>query len=93
MSRPAVTIGQDKPVTDAVSLMIEKKVKRLPVVDAAGRLVGILSRVEVFRTSMRESPDWKAFQRAEITVENLRSISDIMRRDTPRFLPTPRSRK
>lgn len=87
MTRPAVTIEQDKSVTDAVKLMIEKKVKRLPVVDAAGRLVGILSRVDVFRTSMRESPDWKAFQEQQIIVENLRSVSDIMRRDIPTVFP------
>ncbi len=87
MTRPAVTIEQDKPVTEAVQLMLEKKVKRLPVVDAAGRLAGILSRVDVFRTSMRESPDWKAFQAQEIRVENLRSVADIMRRDTPTVLP------
>jgi CBS domain-containing protein len=87
MSQPAVTIEQDKPVTDAVNLMIEKKVKRLPVVDEAGKLVGILSRVDVFRTSMRESPDWKAFQKQSIAVENLRFVSDIMRRDTPTVTP------
>ena len=87
MTRPAVTIEQDKSVTEAVQLMLEKKVKRLPVVDAAGRLVGILSRVDVFRTSMRESPDWKAFQAQQIMVENLRSVADIMRRDTPTVLP------
>ena len=87
MSRPAVTIGQDKLVTDAVKLMIEKEVKRLPVVDEAGKLVGILSRVDVFRTSMRESPDWKNFQEQQIIVENLRSVSDIMRRDTSTVSP------
>lgn len=87
MSRPAVTIAQDKPVTDAVRLMIEKKVKRLPVVDAAGRLAGILSRVDIFRTSMRESPDWKAFQRQTIAVENLRFVSNLMRRDIPTVSP------
>ena len=67
--------------------MLEKEVKRLPVVDEAGRLVGILSRVDVFRTSMRESPDWKAFQKQSIIVENLRFVSDIMRRDTPTVSP------
>jgi CBS domain-containing protein len=87
MSRPAVTITQDSLVTDAVGLMLGKKVKRLPVVDAAGRLVGILSRVDVFRTSRRESPDWKAFQEQQIIVKNLRSVADIMRRDTPTVSP------
>jgi len=87
MSRPAVAIEQDKSVTDAINLMIEKKVKRLPVVDEVGKLVGILSRVDVFRTSMRESPDWKAFQKQSIAVENLRFVSDIMRLDTPTVTP------
>lgn len=82
MTQPPVTIEQDKLVTEAVNLMLKKEVKRLPVVDETGRLVGILSRVDVFRTSMRESPDWKAFQEQRIIVENLRFVSDIMRRDT-----------
>lgn len=87
MTQPAVTIEQDKLVTEAVNLMLTKKVKRLPVVDAAGILVGILSRVDVFRSIMRESPDWKAFQEQSIAVENLRFVSDIMRRDTLTVFP------
>lgn len=87
MTQSPVTIRQDSLVTEAVDLMLRKGVKRLPVIDAAGKLVGILSRVDVFRTSMRESPDWKAFQEQQIGVENLRTVADIMRRDTPTVLP------
>lgn len=87
MSRPAVVIEQDRLVTDAVELMLEKGVKRLPVVDATGRLVGILSRVDIFHTILRECPDWRAFQKRSISVENLRIVSDIMRRDTATVLP------
>jgi CBS domain-containing protein len=87
MTRPAVTIEQDKMVTEAVDLMLRKKVKRLPVVDAAGKLVGMLSRVDVFHTVMRKCPDWRAFQRQNVLVEGLRSVSDIMRRDTATVLP------
>ncbi len=87
MTRPPVTIRQDSLVTEAVDLMLHKGVKRLPVIDEAGKLVGILSRVDVFRTSMRESPDWQAFQEQQIVVENLRSVADIMRRDTPTVFP------
>jgi CBS domain-containing protein len=81
MTRPAVTIGQDKLVTEAVQLMLKKQVKRLPVVDDNGKLVGNISRVDVFHTILRECPDWQAFQKHAITVENLRSVSDIMRRN------------
>jgi CBS domain-containing protein len=87
MTHPAVTIAQDQMVTDAVKLMLNRSVKRLPVVDAAGKLVGILSRVDVFHTIIRECPDWKAFQGQSIQVGNLRFVSDIMRRDTSTVLP------
>jgi CBS domain-containing protein len=86
MTRPAVTIEQDQLVTDAVDLMLKKQVKRLPVVDASGRLVGILSRLDVFHTILRECPDWHAFQKQEIAVD-LHFVSDIMRRDTVTVLP------
>lgn len=86
MKRPAVTIEQDKLVTDAVNLMLKKQVKRLPVTDADGKLVGILSRVDVFHTILRECPDWRAFQKQQIAVD-LRFVSDIMRRDTTTVLP------
>ena len=86
MTQPAVTIEQDKWITDAVNLMLKKQVKRLPVVDTDGRLVGILSRVDVFHTILRECPDWRAFQKQEIAVD-LRFVSDIMRRDTSIVFP------
>jgi CBS domain-containing protein len=86
MTKPAVMIEQDKLVTDAVNLMLKKQVKRLPVIDADGRLVGILSRLDVFHTILRECPDWQAFQKQEIAV-NLRFVSDIMRRDTATVSP------
>jgi CBS domain-containing protein len=87
MTRPAVLIDQDKWATDAVNLMLKKKVKRLPAVDAEGRLVGVLSRVDVFHTILRECPDWQAFQKQKIAVGNLRFVSDIMRRDTSTVFP------
>jgi CBS domain-containing protein len=87
MTRPAIVIEQDKPVTDAVKLMLEKGVKRLPVIDAAGRLAGILSRVDIFHAIIRECPDWRAFQERNMLVENLRCVSDVMRRDTTTVLP------
>ncbi len=86
MTKPPVAIRQDALVTEAVTLMLRKGVKRLPVVDEAGKLVGILSRVDVFHVSLRECPDWQAFKRQEIAV-NLRSVADIMRRDALTVLP------
>jgi len=47
MTSPAVTIAPQATVTDAARLMHTRKVKRLPVVDEDGRLVGIVSRVDL----------------------------------------------
>lgn len=50
MSTPAVTIGPDADVSEAASLMIDRHINRLPVVDAAGNLIGIVSRTDIVRT-------------------------------------------
>jgi len=47
MTSPAVTIGPDEPVQHAAFLMYDRAVSRLPVVDEAGHLVGIVSQVDV----------------------------------------------
>lgn len=47
MTSPAITIGPDATVTEAARIMHSRKVKRLPVIDADGRLVGIVSRVDL----------------------------------------------
>ena len=47
MTSPAVTIGQDDTVEHAAKLMYDRNVKRLPVVDQGGRLVGIISRSDI----------------------------------------------
>jgi CBS domain-containing protein len=47
MTSPAVTIGPDETVEHAAWLMYDRKVKRLPVVDRAGRPIGIISRSDV----------------------------------------------
>jgi CBS domain-containing protein len=87
MTSPAITIGQDQFVKDAVDLMLSKHVKRLPVVDSSGKLTGMLSRLDIFRTVMQEAPDWNVFKQQNIIVGEVRTVSDIMRRDTHAVLP------
>jgi CBS domain-containing protein len=55
MTKPPVTIGPNEPVTHAARLMYARRVKRLPVVDDSGRLVGIVSRADVL--SVYSRPD------------------------------------
>lgn len=78
---PAVCIEENQSLTKAVHLMLEKGLKRLPVTNETGKLTGILSRMDIFRTITRHSPDWAAFRSQDIPVGNLKYVSDIMRRD------------
>jgi CBS domain-containing protein len=55
MTSPPVTIGPDEPVQHAAFLMYDRAVERLPVVDEAGRTVGIVSQVDVL--SIFSRPD------------------------------------
>ena len=55
MTRPAVTIGPDEPVSHAARLMYNKRVKRLPVVSEDGTLIGIVTRSDVL--SVYRRPD------------------------------------
>jgi CBS domain-containing protein len=87
MTRPAVMITGDRPLVDAVDLMLAKRIKRLPVVDANRRLSGMLSRLDIFRTVMREAPDWNAFQAQKIEVKRLKCVGDITRRDIQTVRP------
>jgi CBS domain-containing protein len=55
MSKPAVTITPEASVAEAARLMYTRRVKRLPVVDEADHLVGIVSRVDLL--SVYSRPD------------------------------------
>jgi CBS domain-containing protein len=49
MSIDPVTIGADEPAQSAERLMAERRVSGLPVVDRAGRLVGVVSQTDLVR--------------------------------------------
>ncbi len=53
MSTPAVTVRPDTPLVEAARRMDDERVKRLPVVDDRGRLVGIVSRSDLLRVYLR----------------------------------------
>jgi len=54
MTAPAVTIRPEASVADAASLMLDRNVNRLPVVDAGKRLVGIVTRADLVRAFARD---------------------------------------
>lgn len=44
MTSPVITVPVDAPIETAIQLMITHKIKRIPVVDAQGQLVGLVGR-------------------------------------------------
>jgi CBS domain-containing protein len=56
MTAPAITIHPDAPIPRAYQLMHTHHVKRLPVVDADGKLIGIVSRRDLLSVFLRPDP-------------------------------------
>jgi acetoin utilization protein AcuB len=51
MSHSPVTIGADTPITEALKVMRQNSVRRLPVLDPEGRLLGIVSEKDLLYAS------------------------------------------
>ncbi len=51
MVRDVVTIGPDADVAEAVALLVKHDISALPVVEADGTLVGILSEADLLERS------------------------------------------
>jgi CBS domain-containing protein len=57
MSTDPVVIGPDARLAEAARRMAEHRVKRLPVVDDRGALVGIISRADLVKVFLRSDDD------------------------------------
>jgi CBS domain-containing protein len=75
MTRKPVVVRPDAPIAEAVDLLREHRIRHLPVVDVAGRLVGIVTdrdlRQVAFDPLIREAPDTAATALAALTVREL----------------------
>jgi CBS domain-containing protein len=72
MTSPAVTVAADDTVEHAAARMYTRRLKRLPVIDATGQLVGIISRSDLL--AVFDRPDQEV--RAEITGQVIPRLSD-----------------
>ncbi len=54
MSRDPVTIAPDATLREAATSMNDRDVSRLPVVDADGRLIGIIARNDILRAMIAD---------------------------------------
>ena len=49
MKTALVIVGENTPIEEAIRLMVDKRIKRLPVVDAEGRFRGMVTRENVLQ--------------------------------------------
>ena len=49
MTKDVITVNPDKTIEDAATLLVGKRIKRLPVIDKEGNLVGIVSRRDIMK--------------------------------------------
>ncbi|MEU7004624.1 CBS domain-containing protein [Nonomuraea sp. NPDC046570] len=79
MTAPAVTITPGASTVEAARLMEEHGIKRLPVVDEEGRLLGIVSRHDVIKVFVRQDGDIAHEVREEILDRALLGSADSVR--------------
>lgn len=88
MSRPVITTNADMPIMDAYDLMQKENIRRLPVVDRKGNLVGMVSEREILQASPSQATSlsiWELnYLMAKVTVEEIMTKDVItVDADTP----------
>ena len=88
MSHPVITIHPKMPMQDALNLMRREHVRRFPVVDKRGRLVGIVSEKDLLDASPSDATSLSIYEvnylLSKITVKQIMSDAVItITEDTP----------
>jgi CBS domain-containing protein len=88
MTQPVVSVGPDETIERAIRLMLQRHISGLPVTDAAGRLVGMVTEGDFLRraetATQRKRPRWLEFivgpgrMADEYVHTHGRKISEIM---------------
>jgi CBS-domain-containing membrane protein len=71
MTSPPVTAGPDTSLAEAARLMRDRRVKRLPVINATGHLIGIVSRADVLSIFARPDADIHREATEEVIAESI----------------------
>jgi CBS-domain-containing membrane protein len=85
MTRAPVTIREDRPASEALRRLVTRGLKRLPVIDADGRLVGMLSRLDLLR-AVDDGYTGVAGDDATRRVRGM-VVAEVMRRDPATVRP------
>ncbi len=88
MSHPVITIHPKMPMQDALNLMRREHVRRFPVVDKRGRLVGIVSEKDLLDATPSDATSLSIYEvnylLSKITVKEIMTVHIItITEDTP----------
>jgi CBS domain-containing protein len=88
MTRPVITVTPDTTIVDAATIMLQRHVSGLPVVDASGKLLGVVSEGDFIRRAEigtgRKRGRWLRFilgpgkSASDFVHEHGRKVSEIM---------------
>jgi CBS domain-containing protein len=89
MTPDPITVDQTMPLTEVAEIMAHRRLKRMPVVDDNGAMVGMISRLDLLRTASHvfEQPQ-AGCRETGLAVDA--PVARSMRRDVPTvFMDTP----
>jgi CBS-domain-containing membrane protein len=81
MSRPVITVSAETGIKAAARLLDEHGVSALPVVDATGALVGIVSEADLISIETRPDPRTQATPMAPTAGSSPTTVSEVMTRE------------
>jgi CBS domain-containing protein len=91
MTRQVITVATDAPIADAANIMLDRHISGLPVIDLAGKLVGIISQGDFIRRAeigtQRKRGRWLKFlvgpgrEASDFIRERGRKVAEIMTSD------------
>ncbi len=97
MVSPVITMDQDASVRDAAALLVAKRISAVPIVDASGKLVGILTEGDLMRRIETETEHsyswWLSFFlgdraiAADYVKSHATKVKDVMTREVKTALP------
>jgi acetoin utilization protein AcuB len=88
MSHPVVTVQSDMPIHDALQLMRQESIRRLPVVNPQGKMIGIISERDLLHAEPSDVTSLSVWELnyllARITVDEVMTSEVItVNEDTP----------
>jgi len=78
MTSPAITVAPDAHCKDAAALLVKHRISALPVVDADGRLVGLVSEADLLPLETAPDPRSQAMPLPRRTEPVPRRVDEVM---------------